>query len=379
MTMTKADAQLIVASTERDANLLYATRFFAPDPFIYFRHQQRTFLVMSDLEVDRARRQASVTRVLSLTALEQELKDRKRRIVNTAAVLDLLFSRKRIRSVAVPADFPLRLADQLRRRGIRVIPGPEPFFPQRGIKTEDEIHEIVKVQRAAEAALEAGIALIRESRLSRGGILWHGNARLTAEAVKEHIAVTALRQGCVASHTIVACGVQGCDPHDEGSGPLKAHQPIILDVFPRSQRSGYWGDITRTVVKGRASEPLKAMFQTVLAGQSIALKKIKPTVKGSEVHQAVLDYFCQQGYETGSRDGRMQGFFHGTGHGVGLEIHEAPRLSPRGIEPLKAGHVVTVEPGLYYAGIGGVRIEDLVVVTATGYRTLTRFQKYLEV
>jgi Xaa-Pro aminopeptidase len=378
MKSVRIDAQLIVAASETDANMLYATRFFAPDAFIYLRHDGRTVVVMSDLELDRARRQATVDQVLSRSELERELQKR-RRVINTAAVLQHLFSKRKIRSVLVPSNFPLGLADQLRRRGLRVITRSDAFFPKREIKTEEEIRWITKAQRAAEAAMQAAITMIRQSRISSAGMLLSGGTKLTAEAVRECMAIAALQHGCIASHTIVACGERGCDPHDEGGGPLGAHQPIILDVFPRSQASGYWGDITRTVVRGRASDRLKSLFHTVLKGQSIALEKVRPGGTGQEVHRAVLEDFNRKGYETGLRNGRMEGFFHGTGHGVGLEIHEAPRLSPSGRERLKCGHLVTVEPGLYYPGTGGVRIEDLVLVTSTGNRNLTRFPKYLEI
>jgi Xaa-Pro aminopeptidase len=374
----RIDAQLIVAASETDANMLYATRFFAPDSFIYLRHHGRAVVVMSDLEIDRARHQASVDQVLSRSELERDLQ-KQRRVINTATVLQHLFSKRKIRSVLVPSNFPLALADELRRRGLRVITRSGAFFPKREIKTEEEIREIAKAQRAAEEALRAAITMIRQSRISSAGMLLSGGTRLTAEAVKKRMAIATLQHGCTASHTIVACGESGCDPHDEGSGPLRAHQPIILDVFPRSQASGYWGDITRTVVRGRASDRLKSLFQTVLKGQFVALEKIRPGITGREVHLAVLEYFNRKEYETGLRNGRMQGFFHGTGHGVGLEIHEAPRLSPSSKEPLKSGHLVTVEPGLYYPGTGGVRIEDLVLVTPTGNHNLTRFPKYLEI
>jgi Xaa-Pro aminopeptidase len=379
MKTPEIDAKLIVASSERDANLFYATKFFAPDPFIYFQHRGRSAVVMNDLELDRARRQAQVSEVLSLTGLEQKFARKKQRTITTAVLLWHLFSSRNIRTVWVPSDFPLRLADKLRRKGLRLLTRSEAFFENRAVKTQEEIREIAKVQKAAEAAMEAGITLILETRISSRGWLWLGGKKLTAEAVKERIAVAALRHGCLASHTIVACGPQACDPHDEGSGPLRAHQSIILDIFPRSQSSGYWGDITRTVVKGRASEALKSLFQTVLKAQTTALKAVRAGVKGNQIHQAILDGFARRGYQTGRQNGRLQGFFHGTGHGVGLEIHEAPRISLRSPEPLKSGNVVTIEPGLYYPEIGGVRIEDLVAVTPTGCRNLTRFPKYLEI
>jgi Xaa-Pro aminopeptidase len=375
----KTDARLIVAASETDANLLYATRFFAPDPFIFLIHRRKKILVMNDLEIDRARQQARADVVLSRSQLENQLKEKRRRLIDTAAVLHLLFSSKKIRSLLVPYDFPAGLGEQLRQKGLRIKVKPHPFFEEREFKSPDEIREIERALRASEAAMETAIQVIRESRIRPDRMLaWEGT-KLTSELLKQRIASTILERGGIASHTIVACGEQGCDPHQEGTGPLKANQPIIIDIFPRSQKSGYWGDITRTVVKGKASAPLKSMFHAVLQGQEIALKQIRAGVQGKEIHQSILNYFHQQGFETGCKNGRMQGFFHGTGHGVGLEIHEPPRISPRGTDLLKAGHVVTVEPGLYYSGVGGVRLEDLVVVTASGHRNLTRFPKYLEI
>jgi Xaa-Pro aminopeptidase len=371
--------KLIVAASERDANLLYATRFFAPDRFILLIHRGRKILVMSDLELDRARRQAQVHSVLSRSKLEQRLRNRNEKTVDTASVIRSLLQGKSIRSVWVPHDFPLGLAEQLQRNGIRLRVQRGPFFEQRECKQPSEIRKIEETLRAAEAGMEAGIEMIRDSRVHSSGALFWSGSKLTAEAVKQRISAVALDRGCIAAHTIVACGEQGCDPHNQGSGPLKAHQTIILDIFPRAQSSGYWGDITRTVVKGTASEKLKALFHAVHRGQKAALQQIRAGVESTKVHQSVEDSFKEEGFETTNRNGRMEGFFHGTGHGVGLEIHEAPRISSRVEDRLRVGHVVTVEPGLYYPGLGAVRLEDLVVVTETGNRNLTRFPKYLEI
>ena len=190
--------------------------------------------------------------------------------------------------------------------------------------------------------------------------------------------LTMMERDCVAQHTIIACGVQAVDPHNEGSGPLKANEPIVMDVFPQHAKSRYFADITRTVVKGQASDKVKRMFTAVKEGQEIAFRMIKDGVDGSAVHKAILDSFEQQGFKTGEQNGRMQGFFHGTGHGLGLEIHEPPRISAKP-DILKAGMVVTVEPGLYYLDAGGMRIEDTVVVTKDGCRVLTEAPKILEV
>ena len=151
---------------------------------------------------------------------------------------------------------------------------------------------------------------------------------------------------------------------------------IVMDIFPRDARTGYFGDMTRTVVRGRASDAQRRLWETVLEGQQLALRAMKPGVDGKEVHDAVTAFFTERGYPTEQRKGRWTGFFHGTGHGLGLEIHEEPRF---GRTRFKPGQVLTVEPGLYYPGLGGVRIEDVVTVTGTGIRMLSRFEKRLEV
>ena len=373
------DSRLIYASSEKDANLFYATRFFAPDAFIYFTCRGESFLVMSDLEIDRARKQARADHFLSLSEVARAIQWKKKGGGDTGVILKYLFSQKKIRTIEVPQDFPIWLADGLRKNGFRIRVSEGEFFPEREIKTRDEIRAIHKAQQAAEAGMQAAIEMIRHARIGSSGFLFRGGEKLTSESVKQRIAEVILRYGCIAAHTIVSCGQHTCDPHQEGYGPLRANQPIILDIFPRSQQTGYWGDITRTVVKGRVSERLALMYQIVLEGQWMALKAIKEGASGNLIHQSIQDLFKTRGFDTGQRNGRMEGFFHGTGHGVGLEIHELPRIGPSAKGALRAGQVVTVEPGLYYPGIGGIRIEDLVLVTKKGYRNLTRFPKYLEV
>ena len=167
--------------------------------------------------------------------------------------------------------------------------------------------------------------------------------------------------------------------YQRGHGPLRAHEPIILDIFPRSQTSGYYGDLTRTVVRGRASEAVRKIYDTVFAGQQTAFKLMRPGVPTTDVHAAVQKLFASRGYKTGQRNGRMEGFFHGTGHGLGLEIHESPRMGATSPGKLQTGQVITVEPGLYYPGVGGVRLEDVALITAGNPRNLTVAPKVLEV
>ncbi len=167
-------------------------------------------------------------------------------------------------------------------------------------------------------------------------------------------------------------------PHHSGSGPIVPDTPIVIDIFPRSQQTGYFGDMTRTVVKGTPSKEVKRMYKAVLEGQKIGISMIKHGVKSADVHNAVVDYFSKSGFKTGQIDGKQQGFIHSTGHGLGLEIHEPPRVSV-GNDILQAGNVVTVEPGLYYEKLGGVRIEDVVLVTKKGCEVLSKFPKKFQV
>ena len=370
-------AKLIISDSEKNANLYYATRFLAPDPFIFAQVDGRRILVMSDLEVDRAKAQAKVTEVLSYTKLSQEVK---RRGIAEPAMMDVVdeFLKSRsVKEIEVPVDFGIVYADALRKRGYTVTPKGDPFFPERLVKSEEEVAFLTTSLRITEEALACAIELISTSEVKPDGVLWIGGKPLTVELVRKAMHLVMMERGCVAQHTIVAPGVQAVDPHNEGSGPLRENEPIVIDVFPQHAESRYFADLTRTVVKGRASDKVRRMFEAVRAGQEIAYRMITVGVDGSAVHQAIMDSFDRRGFKTGEQDGRMQGFFHGTGHGVGLEIHEPPRVSAKP-DILKAGMVVTVEPGLYYLDAGGVRLEDMVVVTTDGCRVLTQAPKILE-
>jgi Xaa-Pro aminopeptidase len=221
--------------------------------------------------------------------------------------------------------------------------------------------------------------VLRTAKIGRDRKLLYHNLPLTSEKLRAVIDCAILQACGLAANTIVAGGRQACDPHERGHGPLRAHEPIIIDIFPRSQKTGYFGDITRTVVRGRASEAVGKLYDTVLRGQNIAFRKIRANIPTGDAHRAVQEFFEGQGYKTRRHHGRMEGFFHGTGHGLGLEIHESPRVGANSTGELKVGQVVTVEPGLYYPEIGGVRLEDVALVTTNGARNLTRFEKVLEI
>ena len=371
------EAVLLIADSERDADMLYAAGMFVPDPFTFLQVNGRTTIMMSDLEIDRARAQSKVDEVVSLT----DYTDRAKKTGNADpglmdAVVELLRERE-VKGVRVPNSFPLGYADKLRDRGFTVASKEDPFWDRRPVKTDDEVTAISNASRHTEDALRMAFGILAEAAVKDG--LLHGpEGPLTSEYIRKRIHVYLLERDCIAQHTIIAGGVQGCDPHNGGSGPLRAGEPIIFDLFPKSTKTGYYADITRTVAKGPLSDTFRRLYDTVLEGQETALSRVRAGVDGRDIHGEVERLFESRGYETGAKNGRMQGFFHGTGHGFGLEIHEPPRIS-KVSQVLVAGHVVTVEPGLYYPDLGGgVRIEDNVVVTESGCDNLTRLEKVFE-
>ncbi|HXX74656.1 MAG TPA: Xaa-Pro peptidase family protein [Nitrospiraceae bacterium] len=369
-------ATVFIAASEIDSNLYYATKFIAPDPFIYLEIKGERILVMSDLEMDRAKSQASVDRVLSYSEIERRVKTQGVAEPGSVDIVHVVLRDARITQLLVPANFPFSHAKRLQALGYQVEAKREPFYERRVVKTAEEIHHIEATQRATEAAVAAAHDTLRRATI-KGDQLWLDGTRLTSERIKKLINVKLMECECVAQHTIVAGGEQACDPHDEGSGPLPAHRSIIFDVFPRSAASRYFADMSRTVVRGKPSIELKKLYQTVKDAQEEAITKVKDGADGMRIHQGICERFEKAGYKTGLVNGRMQGYFHGTGHGVGLDIHEAPRISRTG-SLLQEGHVVTVEPGLYYPGLGAVRIEDMVLVTKDGCRNLTNFPKTFE-
>ncbi len=368
------DAIVMIAASEIDSNLYYVTKFLAPDPFIFVQVGAEKILVMSDLEVDRARSQASVDTVLSYSAYEGRVREKGASSQSSLDVLDLVLQERSARHLLVPGSFGIEHADGLRARGYTLTVKREPFFEERLVKSEEEIEQITATQRATEEAVDAAISAIRAAKVGNDGFLSLDGQRLTSEMLKKIINVKLMELDCVAQNSIVAPGLQGVDPHDQGSGPIRANESIVMDIFPKSGRTRYFADMTRTVVKGKASPKLKAMYKAVLNAQERGIELTRDGADGKAIHAEVNAVLEKDGFTTGMVGGRMQGFFHGTGHGVGLDIHEPPRISKTGAV-LKSGYVVTVEPGLYYQDAGAVRIEDLVVVTPTGCRDLTKFPK----
>lgn len=372
--LNNMETKLIIADSERDSNMFYATGILIPDDFIYLEKNGRKIIYVSDLEFNRAKKTATVDEVVNISAFK------KRDNRNTFSdILKSIFREHKIKKVLVPGDFKMKYAELLVKNKIKIEVKPGLFFEERNKKSKKEIEWIAAVQRINEKAMSKAVALIKKSKIRKDKKLEFQGKNLTSEFIKKIIDIEFLENNCISEYNIVSCGEYSADPHEPGKGYLIANQPIVIDIFPRSRENRYFSDMTRTVVRGKASPAIKKIYETVLAGQKLALDNIKAGVKGKYIHNLVQNYFTGHGYPAGEKDGKVQGFIHGTGHGVGLDIHEAPNLSAESETILEAGNIVTVEPGLYYPGIGGVRIEDIVVVAKEGCKNLTKFPKNLEI
>ena len=362
-----------------DADQRYVSGFTAPDPYQTLVTDDGVHLLVSGLEYGRARADSSADSVTRRSAYDyQDLVaehgtyEGKNRTV--AAFLD----DHGVDSIAVPRGFPTGTTDGLRRRGIEVTIEPEGIVAGiRATKSEWELERIRATQRANEAAMAAAEELIATADVE-DGVLTVDDETLTSERVKEEIEITLLRHGCGLDDTIVACGADGADPHDRGSGPLEADELIVIDVFPRDKATGYFGDMTRTFARGDPGKEARRRYDVTREAYEVALETVEAGTTGAAVHDAACDVIEDAGYDTLRSDPDAEtGFIHSTGHGVGLDVHEEPSVSPAGGE-LEPGHVITIEPGLYDPAVGGVRIEDLVVVTEDGYENLTDYRIDLE-
>ena len=364
---------LLYADSSVNPDQRYFGRVAVPDPFISFRAGRRRVCAVGALEFGRVKRTSAFDVVLPLERWQDKARQRwPDQRIGPAEVILLLAAHYRIHAFSVPDDFPAGVAFKLVRYGLKLTPVVGMIFPEREIKTTAEAAAIRAGNRCAARGIAAAEALLRRARI-RGGWLRLAGRKLTSERLKFAIETACLAAGGVSLDTIVAGGDQGCDPHESGHGPLRAHQLIIVDVFPRITATGYHGDMTRTFLRGRASDAQRRLVATVRTGQQRAFAAIRAGVNGRDVHNHIADYFKSQGYETRATPRGSIGFFHGTGHGLGLAVHELPRVSGSVNYELKPGAVVTVEPGLYYPGLGACRIEDVVQVNTDHPRLLSRY------
>lgn len=366
---------LLSGSSPSTTNIHYLSGFTAPDAFLFMKTAGKNYLLVSSMEKGRAQKQGK-SGTLVFTPADLGLKGK--RAQNRAEQIFALMEKAGIQRILIPSDFPVGLFQTLEKKEIQVSVDQKPACPERKVKTKAEISKLRKSQQVAVIAMDVAIALIGSAKIDHKNHLLIEKEILTSEMVRQRIQKTFIDHDCSGAETIVAGGDQGTDPHERGHGPLYAGQSIILDIFPRNEKTGYWGDLSRTICRGPAKPELKNLYNAVKAAQAAALRVVKPGICADEVHAAAKEVFEQRGYETKVENGAHVGFIHGTGHGVGLDIHEDPRVGTSG-EILEAGNVITIEPGLYYPSLGGVRIEDTIVVTEKGWRYLASCPKKFEI
>jgi Xaa-Pro aminopeptidase len=355
-----------------DSDNRYVSGFDAPDPFVTLYTPGGTHLLVGGLEYGRAKAESRADRVAHTNDYDHEAAPGsfESRVEVVAAFLE----DSGASSVSVPERFPAALADALREVGVEVVPETDGVVTEvRAVKTDEEVEWIREAQAANEAAMGTVEDLLGAAAVEDGTLVLDGEP-LTSDRVKTELEKTLLEERCGLDEAIVAGGADGAEPHNRGSGPLPAGEPIVVDIFPRSKETSYHGDMTRTFVVGEPTERAREFYDLTEEAFEAALEATGAGVPASEVHGAACDVYEDAGYETLRSDpGTETGFIHSTGHGIGLDVHEGPSVSHRSDDPLEPGHVVTIEPGLYDPAVGGVRIEDAVVVTQDGYRNLTDY------
>lgn len=369
-TQNTQPVQLFIRRQENAADIRYLCGTEPPEAAILIKKKGRILLLVSEMEFNRVRRR--VKSGVTVKTPEQIGSSWKK------GASDWIKKTVKAGDVMVDRTFPYGLAETLKKEGYRIILLEKPLCPGREIKKEGEIKAIRQTQRAAAAAMKAALDKIGASCIGKNGKLYSNKKVLTSEKIRVVIGRMLLDVDCTAEETIVSCGRFSADPHERGEGPLFAGQPIVIDIFPQSLKTGYWGDITRTVCRGSAPANLKKQYNAVKAAQTAQLKALKSGVFTDAIHRIGSEMMEKRGYKNETIDGIPRGFIHGTGHGVGLEIHEAPRISSALHQKLRAGQIVTIEPGLYYPHVGGVRIEDTVLITKEGFDWLAPCPKKLE-
>jgi Xaa-Pro aminopeptidase len=376
-------ARVIHADSVRDPDLYLATGISVVDPFTYVETNGKRVIVTSELEADAARRNSTATDVWTGTEFgaRELIKGGMDWNVATLEVVRRALQKLGVSDAAVPPSFPVELADYLREHGIGVHADRAGFEMRRRVKDERALAGIRAAQKATEAAFARVVEMLGASTPAAGGLVLDGET-LSAERLTAAIEDVLRAHGCEGEPPLVGNGPTGANVHERGSGPIRPHESVIVDIFPRHTESRFFADMTRTFCFGEAPEQLRHMHATVYEALRVSTDRIAAGVNGRAVWEAACDVIEAGGFRTtrGLADGESldEDFFHGLGHGVGVEVHEAPNMGLAG-DDLLAGDVVTIEPGVYRKGFGGIRLEDLAVVREGGCDVLTDFPYTLEV
>lgn len=375
-------AVMMAGSPMIHASLFHKIRFSVVDSVVYLELPQgERILILRDIEMDRARRQARVSRVhcpADFTPAGGLSGDRE--TANSQAAAECLL-RAGIQKVIGDRALPLLYADALRKAGIEVLCDPDLGVIERRQKDAQEIEWLREAQAVTEQAIEMACRTIARADARADGTLVLSGHPLTSERVKALIDSYLLERGFANDSSIVASGPGAADCHFFGAGPIRTGEPVIVDVFPTHKTTHYCGDCTRTVVHGEVSGEILRMHQAVRAAKEAAEKTVKVGVTGEAVHLATVNSLRSSGFSIGlpGKDAPETycAMTHGTGHGIGLNVHEPPLLDYRGPE-LLVGDALTIEPGLYCQSVGAVRLEDMIIVTEDGFENLNRLPMGLD-
>jgi Xaa-Pro aminopeptidase len=379
-----AGARMMAGVPALNAGLYRTIGFLVGDPVVWIElldEPSTKHLILRDIEMDRARKYSRATNCWCPNDFAPSSGLSGDRETATAQSSAEFLKKHQRTSVTVDRSIPMIYVHILQQSGIQVHCDLEWGLIERRQKSADEIEKIQFAQTQTEKVMERACQTIARARTSADGFLMHEGAELTSERMQSMIDVWLLELGFSNPGSIVAGGPVGADCHDYGHGPLRTGEPIIVDIFPRDKKSLYNGDCTRTVVHGTISPVIAKMHQAVARAKAAATSVVKAGVTGQQVHEATIrsiegDGFCN-GLPAEDAPDTYTAITHGTGHGLGLEVHEPPLLAIGGPE-LLAGDVVTIEPGLYCKAVGGVRIEDIVVILPDGCRNLNRLHEGLD-
>ena len=369
---------LIYADTLRSPEMRHEVPIGIPDPFLYAERNRERHAVVSSFEIDRIAAVASEMELippeeLGLDELYAQGLEREEIELELALRATRRFG---IERASVPSTFPVGLADHLRAHGIEITSDRDLFTARRRVKNESELAGIRRAQRAAEDAMSAARELLRVAERKNGTVVLDGEP-LTCERLKVAVEQAFIANGAFADEFIVSHGPQTAVGHDMGSGPIAPGETVVVDLWPKDRESACFADMTRTFVVGDPPDEIVQWHGLVLEALERSLKATKAGVSGRAVYDVSCEVFEAEGHPTQRTKEKgkslAEGFFHALGHGVGLEVHEEPIMGKIEGYELLAGDVVTLEPGLYRQGFGGVRLEDLVLVTEDGAENLTDF------
>ena len=374
-------ASIMAGIPATNAALYHAIRFRVGDPVAFICVNGDSTLILRDIEMHRAKLHARADHIACPADFEPDSGLSGDRETATAQAAAEFLRQRSVTSVIADRSLPLIFADVIKGQGIDVQCDLDKGVRERRAKDEQEIEWLRQAQNVTEGAIQLACERIANADARSDGILMFDGAELTSERIRSEIDIYLMKQGYATVPSIVACGPDGADCHNLGTGPIRTGSPVIIDIFPENRETGYNGDCTRTIVHGEISDQLNRMHTAVVEAKKAGQQSTRAGVTGEAVHKAVIAKIQEHGFKIGIPDESMPadycGMVHGTGHGIGLDVHEPPLLDFKGPE-LICGDALTIEPGLYSKAIGGIRVEDMVIVTEDGCDSLNQLQEGLD-